>query len=487
MTLGNYGDKSEKPLSNEERDQVKRMLMDPLSFPDEFKFWLDHQINQPKPQLRERWAVYDSEKFDALTSLGPDWSGQISGRCWTPLAPKVTKFVGGNVITYDGAIKIDTWSNTFDDKDKQWAPHGIEGATFTGWTRNQQVLRNKRFAASGVIGSEKVYMESRDGLTQVKIADKDDAPFTSINAYQVWGAPVATTTPTSEGRILIYAVGDTDAYFMYDIDLGTAVLFANFANALSSYAVQQGNNNITNLMLPVTNRERYNLGLIVYQDATYGSPELFDSTGASVFTCTGGGHGDWTQYYGKFSPNGRWFVYSGSTSDGPFFHSECWLVDLTTFTEVQLDPDPTLAIDTFDWSPNSDYIVFDGVGALGNGDVFIVSIPDGYIQKIVSAAGGQFVMLQWQGDTLCAFYDEPTFVLPRDLVEINPKDGTFSTLDTVGLDFSTNLDDVAGNGLTFVISPDGLYVAYTKVNHFDAFNNAVNDIIVTTTNGFAGS
>ncbi len=484
---GNYGAKSERPLSPEEREQTRRVLMDPLSFPEEFKFWLEHQIHQPAPQRRGRWKVFDTDVYFGLT--GERWSGSAMGRGWSHDVPGVTKCVGGNKILRDGGhTYIDTWSNTFDDKDRQWRDtYSYEGATFSGWTRNAQIIRNRwnpgSFANANAFT---VYLESRDGATVTKIADITEAPFVGTYDTFVNGYPVESTTPNAEGRVLILGSGSADGLFVYDPALGTTVLLGAYAAQLGGM-IQRGNNNLLNQQGPITNRQRHNLGLIIMQEPeNTGQDEILDYTGTSVFTMTAGGSGG-SVYIAKFSPDGRWLAYESYVFAGGF-HPELWLVDLTTMTETRLGAAGiNFDFDLWDWSPNSDYIVHND----GNGDLFVTSVPDGYKQMIASAAGGYFYQCQWKGNTIVAEYDDPTFTLPRAYVEIAPKTGEWVNLDDHGTTtFGVQGYDVTGNNNAGVLSEDGKYLMYPKVNPAFADFAAgyyVNDVWVTETYGLAGS
>lgn len=484
---GNYGAKSEEPLTPDERRQAGRLLSDPLSFPPEFKFWVDRQINVAKPQRRGRWKVFDTEWFESRYGEA-DWSGQIHGRGWSPVLPGIQRFVGGNRVRLSGGNKyIETWTNTHDDRDRQFRPHGAyAGATFGGWSRNSQVIRNRWTPAAVALQSAKtVYLETRDGVTNTKIADVADAPFTAITGgtpSAVYGYPVETTTPTTEGRVLIFChAATTDGLFMYDPALGTTVAWVEFAAQLGALQ-QRGNNNLLSDQRPITNLIRDIVGLRVFQEPENndGDDEIFDATGTSIAAMDGTSPGNFRPYIAKFSPDGKWLAYSGYTL--PALDGQLWLMNMNTLAVTRLD-NVTVVADTWDWAPTSDYIVANDY----NAHLYVYSIPDGYAQKIADNAGGAFSRPQWRGNTLVAEYDDPTFALPRQYVEINPKTQTWTILDDHGtVAFGGATNDVVFNTGSQVLSPDGRFTYYEKWNHDDAFGNYVNDVWVTETYGYAG-
>jgi len=458
MAQGHYREESDEPLTEKERDQIRRSLSDPLTYPNELSDYIrnladDQIINTglTTSQARGPWKVWDH------TVAGAEWSGSISARGWTADVPNVTQYIAGHQVkVWDafGDKTVAIWNNAFDGSRPHYDPTATSNGDidqFGGWLRGQKMIVNE-------INQFLVKKKARDGTGSVTLADIGVNPYLANGSYEIMGFPVQAVSSTLETRVLIHSREfngfiSVDAAYLTDEDGITSVLRRAYANFLNNAPYsQRGSSNITNFEHHISNRERYGLGLVTVQPQSndLNGSEIIDHTGALIDTFkTSGTLANSQGYDVQISPNGRYIAWTGINIGGGGI-SELWFIDLAAAAPAIARLGSTNIFYDFCWSPDSEYIIFVNQS---NFDLYAMDLF-GTMTRLTNAAG-TYMQPDWKGNALICLYDNATDV---KLVDVDPLAGTHTSLVTVGL---TTTVDVMGNNFSHVVSPGGVFVAHT--------------------------
>jgi len=460
--MGRYRDESDEPLTEDDRRNIRKMLSDPLSFPDEFTGWLRGRtritMEEAPPASAATttdpgpWKVYDSTAHS-------NQNGRINGRCWQLDVPGVTQRLCGTAVNTSGPDRITrAWTNAYDATDEQfdiWRPGPYSSFDDTdpqGWAGSKLVL---------VGAADTIRICDYDGTNALDI-------YTSAGSAAA--APFWANNRTAQNRIYITDSGAVTAVRKAKFD-GTDVLVYTTPTYPIQPSVQAGTNyipaSITQHWFPRVKGDARTLMLL--SDGAYGYPgDLIDiEAGTRVLQLvTSNGAAASSNVFAGWSPDGKYVAWCGYDTTANTY--ELWIADIDTATAVQIPSTGAAYEYEFAWGPSSTQLLY----VDGNGDIFVSDLT-GDAEQVYDASGhGGFASQpQWFGDAITFIEDDGA---DQILYELNPYDGTATVIEA-------SMEVSGGGGVCYTLSPNGSFVAYQKA----VTASTVYDVWVARTSGLA--
>lgn len=440
------------------------------------------------------WLIFDAHAANSLLG-SPIWSGHLNANCWTKDSSRVGGYQNGYDVASAIGRKQGVWTNTYDNRD----PHrDITAAVtddvdwFGGWLLHSRVIVNKA-------GDGTIVIVDLDGGNVTAFVGVATSPFSSdAGIFAVRAVPIISDDIV-EARLYVNSQGTSEKARIMRQD-GTIEL-------TYTAAVGHGTTGtIYNLEGPLNlpNLTRYS-GLIAIQSVAHSSlgggdqVDLFNAAGTKLASLYGTGGRAATSFTEsvestsmvQFSPDGRYVAWvCQSSSSGKY---ELWLMDLSDGLYTPVNLTGGVNWETFCWGPSSDKLI-----AVNQDDknLWTVSVPSGTKTQLttngVADGSARWRQPQWRGSALIARYDDATLVDPlAQICDVDAATGAYTVLAHQGYGGQADIFTLS----RFYLSPNGLYVAYTKPagtapygdDYVDAGFNYIFDVWCIETLGRAGS